>query len=289
MTPQPLRITFARLCRDTRTALDVTQAELARSVGVSRAHVSAIEAGRANPSLDLIDRVAEALGLGLGFAVRDPIILGGGRQRDAAHAWCSGYTERRLRGAGWETAREVPLVHGRTHGWVDVIAYDRRSGTLLIIEVKTWIDDLGAVERQLNWYERSAMRLAHRYGWYPRRVLTWLVVLATDAVDASIRANRDVIDRAFPMRAMTMGQVAAGSDPGRGGRGIALIDPASRRQHWLIRSRSDGRRSPAPYRDYADAMRRREAAAAGRRRTAEEAAGRCGGAVNRPAQGHAGC
>jgi hypothetical protein len=41
-----------------------------------------------------------------------------------------------------------------------------------------------------------------------------------------------------------------------GGRGLALIDPSSRRRAWLIRTRLDGRRSPAPFADYADAARR---------------------------------
>jgi hypothetical protein len=34
--------------------------------------------------------------------------------------------------------------------------------------------------------------------------------------------------------------------------GIALIDPRSHRKEWLLRARSHGRRTPAPYRNYAD-------------------------------------
>ena len=40
--------------------------------------------------------------------------------------------------------------------------------------------------------------------------------------------------------------------------GLAMIDPSSRRREWLIRTTVDGRRSAAPYVDYADFMRRRE-------------------------------
>jgi hypothetical protein len=40
------------------------------------------------------------------------------------------------------------------------------------------------------------------------------------------------------------------------GRGLAMIDPASKRRDWLIRLRVDGRRSDARYVDYADAARR---------------------------------
>lgn len=52
--------------------LDITQRELAAAVGVSRAHVAAIKSGRANPSLDLVARIADALGLELDFQVRSP-------------------------------------------------------------------------------------------------------------------------------------------------------------------------------------------------------------------------
>lgn len=59
----PLRMSFARLCRETRTMLDITQAELAAAVGVSRPYIAGIESGRANPSLEVVERIGSALGL----------------------------------------------------------------------------------------------------------------------------------------------------------------------------------------------------------------------------------
>lgn len=137
------------------------------------------------------------------------------------------------------------------------MAFDPRTGTLLIIEVKTRVDDLGLLERQLGRYERVAQGLARERGWEATQVITWLVLLASDESDAAIRMNRDVLEHAFPVRAGTMLAVVGGMvDPERDRRSLALIDPSSRRRDWLIRSRSDGRRSPAPYRDYADAANR---------------------------------
>ncbi len=151
----------------------------------------------------------------------------------------------------------MEVVHGRHHGWIDLLAFDPRTGTVLIIELKTRFDDLGAIERQLGWYERSALGLARGFGWRPRHVAGWLIVLATDEVDTAIRANNEALGSAFPMRATEMMQVAAGEmPPGRSSRGIALIDPSSRRNDWLLKSRSDGRRALAPYRDYTEAARR---------------------------------
>ena len=138
--------------------------------------------GRTHP-LALVDRIADALGIEIDLVARTPIVIGGGRQRDLVHARCSAYIDRRLRSDGWLTAREVEIVHGRSHGWIDLLAFDPRSGTLILIEVKTRLDDIGAVERQLGWYEREAFGVARRQGWRPSRVACWLLVLASDEVE----------------------------------------------------------------------------------------------------------
>ena len=251
-----IRTTFALLCRDTRTRLLLTQQQLAGAVGVSRGHIAKIERGRANPSLELIERIAHALELEIELVARAPVIIGGGRQRDFVHARCSAYGDGRLRGAGWQTAREVEIVHGRSHGWIDLLAFDPRTGTLIIIEFKTRLDDLGLIERQLGWYERSAFDVARQFGWHPRRVIVWLLVLASEEVEGVLRANRDLIARAFPIRAKEMSEFLEGAGQLGMGRGIALIDPTSKRRNWLGPSRIDGRRSPAPFIDYGDAARR---------------------------------
>ena len=252
----PLRVTFARLCRETRTMLDITQRELAGVVGVSRPLITAIESGQAAPSLDIVQRIAVALGLEIDIAWRLPVVADP-KPGDRVHAWCSGHVDRRFRGHGWETRREQEVLLARAHGWIDLLAFDPRTRTLIIVEIKTQIHDLGAIERQLSWYERDAALTAQRHGWRPLRIETWLLVLASEGVDAALREQREVLRLAFPARASEMRQVLAGHvDVPRSGRGLALIDPASRRADWLMPTRLDGRRSAAPYRDYADAARR---------------------------------
>lgn len=251
-----LRVSFARLCRDTRPMLDLSQRELAAAVGVSHAHIAAIEAGRVNPSLDLVDRIGIALGLDIELVARPVLALDPPRQRDLVHARCSGYVDRRLRASGWDVRREVEVVQGRSHGWIDLLAFDPRSRTLVIVEVKTRIDDLGAIERQLSWYERSAERAAIHIGWRPRWVMSWLLLLASDEVERVVLGNREALASAFPMRAVAMRPVVQGESEHDPGRGLALIDPVSRRRDWLLATRSEGRRTAAPYRDYADAAHR---------------------------------
>jgi DNA-binding XRE family transcriptional regulator len=107
--PTPLRISFARLCRDTRVMLDITQAELAAAVGVSRAQIASIESGRANPSLEAADRIGRAPGLELELLGRAPVAFSAPAQRDAVHAWCSGYAGRRLARHGLDVRREVTI------------------------------------------------------------------------------------------------------------------------------------------------------------------------------------
>jgi transcriptional regulator with XRE-family HTH domain len=242
----PVRTTFGRLCRETRAMLDITQADLAAAVGLSRAYVASIESGRANPSLDVVDRIGVALGLELELSGRQPVVFNGPAQRDAVHARCSGYAGRRLATVGLDVRREVTIVRGRSRGWVDLLAYDPRRRLLLLVEIKTWIDDLGSLEQQLDWYEREVPAVGRDFGWHPIRTVTCVLALATADVDEALRRNRDIIDRAFPARARHLSRLLAGHDlvPARA---IALIDPRNRRRNWLIPCRIDGRRTQAPY------------------------------------------
>lgn len=252
--PQPLRVTFARWCRSTRIELDISQAELAQALGVSRSLVAAYESGRRVPDLDMVERIARAMDVRLGLDLRRPVVLGTARESDLLHARCSGHAGRRLASAGLQVAREVGIVDGRMRGWIDLLAFDTRTGRLLIIEIKTAIDDVGVIERQIDWYERGAISAARDRGWDVHGVTSWLLVLATEEVDAALARQRDVFAAAFPERAATMRAMLTSGM--QGGRGLALIDPARRRSEWLLSTRLDGRRTAAPYLDRADAIRR---------------------------------
>ncbi len=250
-----IQSSFAEACRSIRISLDLTQEQVASRAGVSRAHYSKIERGRETPSLALVERIADALGLRLTLAVQPPVIHGEPVSRDVVHARCSAYVGRRLRGAGWLVAREVLIENGHHRGWIDLLAFDPRSGTLLVIECKTRLDDIGAVERQVAWYERVAWNAARDQGWPVRRVAAWLIVLASDEVEAAIKSHRELLTEAFPGRALDMLRVVADGETRSVPRGLAMVDPRSRRRDWLIRTRVDGRRSPSPYVGYAQAAR----------------------------------
>ena len=218
--------------------------------------IAAVESAQANPSLDIVAALLDGLAIDLELVGRGPIAIGGSRGHDAAHAICSAHVQRRLEARGWQVAREVQIENGRYIGWIDLLAFHPPTGTLLVIEIKTRIDDIGAIERSIDWHARGAPRAAKRLGWRPQRVGAWVLALATDEVEDELRRNRAVWDTSFPERARGMAEDLMAPDLIAQCRGFALIDPRSRRRDWLIRSRVDGRRSAAPYRGYADFMSR---------------------------------
>lgn len=228
-----------------------TQTDVSKRTGISRQMIAAMESAQANPTLDVLTGLFDGLGIDLDVRVRGLVAMDGGHRGDTAHAMCSEYVQRRLEGAGWRVAREVRIESGRYVGWIDLLAFDEATGTLLVIEIKTRLDDVGAIERSMDWHVREAIRAARRIGWRPRRVAGWLLAMATDEVEERLRLNRTLWAGAFPARAASLS--AAVQDPGIAPlRGMALIDPRPRRQDWLMRARIDGRRSDAPYRGYAD-------------------------------------
>ena len=62
----------------------------------------------------------------------------------------------------------------------------------MIIEIKTRLDDLGALERQLGWYERMAWQAgATRSAGGRLGSVACVLALASDEVERVVRAHRD--------------------------------------------------------------------------------------------------
>lgn len=250
----PFRLTFGQACRDVRTGLDVELPAVAASVGITPSYLGRIERGLANPTSDVVERLCDTLGIHLvpdvsGIVVRGR--RGGDGPRDTVHARCSACAERRMRSIGWHIAREVEVIDGRYHGWIDLLAFHPVTGRLLIIEIKTRLDDIGAIERQVRWYERLAPTIAAERGWVARSTTSLVLLLASHENEQAIRVGRDALGLSFPVRGMDVLDV-----PAAGSRGLALIDPRRRGRTWLMRPAIDGRRTVSPFRDYADAASR---------------------------------
>lgn len=258
MVSVPSELRVGLIAKDLRTRIGWTQRELARRAGVSQALVCAIETGRV-PTLTFAtaSRLLEAMGARLIVDATLPFLGDRERQRDAAHVRCAVAAARRLERAGWTVASEVEIGGDRSRGWIDLLAFHPATRTVLVIEIKTELHDIGAIERSLHWYQREAWAAARRLGHRPARVRGCLLVLATAANDVRIQENSAALSRAFPVRARELATIVV--EPGVtevGGNALALFDPRSKRRDWLRPTTLDGRRSPAPYPDYVGFMAR---------------------------------
>ena len=251
------RAAVAGAVKSLRTTLGWSQHDLGHRSGLTQSVISDIERGAvAGLPLATADRVLGALGARLVLSVAAPYLGDRERQRDPAHANIVAYVVARLRRAGWDTRTEVEVGGDRSRGWIDILACHAASRVMLVIEIKTEIHDFGQIERSLAWYEREAWASARRFGWRPLRQVGCLLLLAAEANDTRATANRASIDAGFPLRARHLAAIIEGeAGPQDPGRAIALLDPRSHRRTWCRALRIDGRRSPAPYADYADFMR----------------------------------
>jgi transcriptional regulator with XRE-family HTH domain len=251
-------VRFGAEVRSIRVALGLGQRALARRIDRSQGCVSLVERGNvAALSVAEADRIARAIGATLVFGVEAPVLLGGARQRDAAHARCVAYVARRLAAAGWIVRREVAIGTRERPGWIDVLAFNPETRVLLVIEVKTDLVDIGGLERQLGWYHREARNRCRDLGWDPSGIVATALILATVANDDRIRANAVGLRQVFPRRWRDLMSVIGGAQPDGAGWVLAMIDPRSRVRLWCRPTVVDGRRSLAPYRHIADFLRPR--------------------------------
>lgn len=249
-----LAAAIAAAVHGARTALGWSQAEVARRAGVSTSTVTRIASGSPeHVGLRAICAVLDALRVDARLLLDGPAVLTDRSQRDAVHARLCGHLAGRLSVLGWETALEVEVSEGRTHGFVDVMAFRRIDRAVICDETKSEVHDAGATVRTLRWYANHAWDAARALGWKPARVVPILTVLDSDDVASRLRENRPLMEAAFPVRE---GQLQAWIEDPRAplaeGFGLAAIDPASRRQAWLRATAIDARRVVPPYRNYAD-------------------------------------
>lgn len=240
-----------------RTTIGWSQRELGKRAAMSQSMVCAVERGaRRDLTFSTATALLNAMGARLVVEVAAPYLGDRERQRDPAHARLAAYVRARLWQAGWQTRSELEVGSDRSRGWIDLMAFHPVSGVMLVIELKTEIHDLGQIERSLGWYEREAWAAARRFGWRPTREIGCLLLLATEANELRAASNRAATTVGFPLRARDLATVLGGGPaPAEIGRAIVMIDPHSRRRAWSRALRIDGRRSPAPYRDYADFVR----------------------------------
>jgi transcriptional regulator with XRE-family HTH domain len=236
-----------------RRARRWTQRRLAAVCGMSQSMISEIERALV-PDLPVATtvRILSALDVRIDLRLIAPT-AGASPVRDRAHARCVAYVARRLEHSGWAVATEVAAGDARWRGFIDVLAFHPSDRVMLVNEVKVDFDDVGGVDRQLGAYESHAWGAAHELGWRPRAMIGALLLLATDANDRRLAEHRSYMDRRFRLRASALADFIADPSrpPDRGERGVAMIDPRTRRVRWIRPTWLDGRRNAARYADRA--------------------------------------
>jgi transcriptional regulator with XRE-family HTH domain len=243
-----LLLAIATAIVQARRARGWSQHRLARKSGLSQSLVSLIErCGVPELPVPTAVRVLRALDIEFDLRLVPPLAFD--RPRDAAHARCIAYVARRLERYGFIVATEVGIGGQGWTGAIDVLAYHPIAHVLLVVEVKTEIHDLGALERQIRRYERASWAAARSLGWRPRAATGILLLLATDENDRRLAAGRAWFERVFSLHRREVLAFLEDPErpPARERRGLAMIDPRSRRVRWLLPTWIDGRRTPAPY------------------------------------------
>lgn len=178
----------------------MTQAQLASLVRVSRATIGRIERGHTDAvTLRTLARVAVALDARLDVRV---LWHGEGLDRllDAAHADLTDAVLRILIDADWEVSTEVSFNLRGERGVIDILAFHRASGSLLVIEVKSVVPDLGAMLGTLDRKARLASGMARERDWHVTSVSRLLVLPDDRTARRRVAQHASIFDTALPAR-----------------------------------------------------------------------------------------
>jgi transcriptional regulator with XRE-family HTH domain len=244
--------------REGRRLIGLTQEELAARAETSQATIWRIEQNRGDHlDLQVIERVLKVLGLRASITVTDLALDDRRRQNDGVHAVVNGFGARQLDGLRWKTALEAQIGLEVPRGWIDLLGFREADRALLLDETKADLPDMGALQRSLAFYQRASWDVARGLGWEPASVTVVVLALDSQQMANRLRDNHDIVTQAFPGDvAMLEAWLADPKQQRPQGWTIAMVDPASRGEHWLRPPILGRSRRKAAYVDYADAARR---------------------------------
>ena len=176
-----------------------SQRRLAAEARVSRWAVATLESARAGTQPLDVQAVVTALDAYLSVRV---LYKGEAldRLRDQRHAELVERVVALLRSLGWEVATEVSFNHYGERGSIDVLAFHRATRTLLVIEVKTVVPDLGGMVATLDRKVRVGRDIAAERGWPAHVVARLLVLPQNSTARRRVSQHEATFETAFPAR-----------------------------------------------------------------------------------------
>jgi transcriptional regulator with XRE-family HTH domain len=194
----PIRL--GRQFRALRIRKVLRQEDVGRAAKLSRATISRLERGKIEEvAVGVLVRVAAALGASVDIRLR-----WNGEQLDRlldeAHARLVEAVVLLLRASGWDVAVEVSFSEWGERGSIDVFAWHRLTGIVLVVEVKSILPDSQATIHGLDRKARLAAKLAEDRGWKCRGVARLLVIGATDTSRRRVSRLAATYEAAFPLR-----------------------------------------------------------------------------------------
>jgi transcriptional regulator with XRE-family HTH domain len=169
------RRTVVSILRALRRRRGWSQRSLAARLGISKSRMSRWETGTLDGcSISQVEAWATVLNARI---VVDLRVDGERPLTDARHASLQEWLVASLRASGWLAEAEVSFNHFGDRGRVDVLAYHPALRILLVIEIKTRVDDVQDVLGRLDVKRRVGPNLAADRGWTAGTVIPGLVVL----------------------------------------------------------------------------------------------------------------
>jgi transcriptional regulator with XRE-family HTH domain len=177
-----------------------TQRALAGRVGASQGLISMIERGHMDTvSLRILRRVAGALDIRIDLTARwragdlDRLL---NARHSELHELVARWFADQL--PDWVLAPEVSFSVYGERGVIDILAWHERTGSLLVIELKTAIADVNELLGTMDRKKRLAAQVARERGWHAKSVSAWLIVADTRTNRRRLDAHMAVIRNAFP-------------------------------------------------------------------------------------------
>ena len=203
------------------------QSDLAAASDVSQSTISAVERGHLDTlTLFRIRRILGALDARGDFEVR---WRGGALDRtlDEGHARLVGAVVGLLERYGWESRVEVTYSIYGERGSIDVLGFHGRSGSLLVVEVKTALTSIEETLRRHDEKVRLASRIGReRLGWRATTTSRLLVLPETSTTRDRVLRHARILDSVLPAENVAVRKwLAAPSGPIHGRWFFRIITP----------------------------------------------------------------